>query len=435
LRVGEGRGDRGFDAGEEFEAGFAIGEEKRFEFFAVGDDAGVFVGLEIPLLLRILKDRIEFRDLVAQVLSLDYVGALVASLLFPIVLVPHLGLMRSAFLFGMANVAVALWSTFIFKGLLPRPGPLRLQCVAVLGLLVAGFVSSENLTQIAESNLYADEIILARSTPYQRIVLTRWHDDVRLYLNGHLQFSSKDEHRYHEALVHPAAAAVAGPVRRALVLGGGDGMALREVLRYPSLEEVTLVDLDPVMTGLFTTDPLLRPLNADSYHDPRVKVVNGDAMRWLEEQAEGAWDLIVIDFPDPRSFSLGKLYTVEFYRLVRRHLSVSGACVVQSTSPYMAPRAFWCIERSIADAELETYPYHAYVPSFGEWGYVLALPTKRPPPAKVVDGITGLRFVDDATLRSLFVFPADMRCPPDVRLNRLSDQILVKYHEDWLSAE
>jgi spermidine synthase len=282
--------------------------------------------------------------------------------------------------------------------------------------------------------IYEAPVLLARRSAYQRIVLTRFREDTRLFLDGHLQFSSKDEHRYHEALVHPAAAAVAGPVRHALILGGGDGMALRELLRYPTLEDATLVDLDPEMTSLFTNDPLLRPLNHDSFHDPRVTVINGDAMRWLEEH-DASYDLIIVDFPDPRSFSLGKLYTVEFYRLVKRHISVSGAIVVQSTSPYQAPRAFWCIERSMAEAELTTWPYHAYVPSFGEWGYVLAYPVKRRPPEHLVPGLTGLRFLDDPTLQGLFVFPGDMRCPADVRLNRLGDQVLVKYHEEWMEEE
>jgi spermidine synthase len=172
---------------------------------------GVLVGLEIPLLLRLLRDRLVFRELVAQVLSLDYVGALAASLLFPLLLVPRLGLIRTALLVGLANAAVGLWSTWIFRRELAAPGFLRALAGAALVCLSVGTVAADRITAWSEERLYADEIILARTSPYQRIVLTRWGDDLRLFLNGHLQFSSRDEYRYHEALVHPALAATRGP--------------------------------------------------------------------------------------------------------------------------------------------------------------------------------------------------------------------------------
>src|SRR5437667_7496514 len=180
---------------------------------------GMLVGLEIPLLMRILKDRFEFRDVVANVLTFDYLGALGASILFPILLVPHLGLVRSALLFGLVNAAVALWSTLLFRRQLGAPRLLVGACVIVLGLLAAGMAGANRITSLAEENLYADEVVLARSSRYQRIVLTAWKNDLRLFLNGHLQFSSRDEYRYHEALVHPGLAAVPG-ARRVLILGG-----------------------------------------------------------------------------------------------------------------------------------------------------------------------------------------------------------------------
>ncbi|HET7840922.1 MAG TPA: polyamine aminopropyltransferase, partial [Terriglobia bacterium] len=212
---------------------------------------GVLVGLEIPLLMRIVRGRYQFRDVVAHVLTFDYLGALGASLLFPILLVPRLGLVRSAMLFGIVNAAVALWSTFLFAEQLASARALRAFSLAVLCVLGIGMAEARHITTAAEDNIYADEIILSRDTRYQHIVLTRFKDDLRLFLNSHLQFSSRDEYRYHESLVHPGLSAVPTP-RRVLVLGGGDGLAVREILKYPSVETVSLVDLDPDMTKLFS---------------------------------------------------------------------------------------------------------------------------------------------------------------------------------------
>ena len=197
---------------------------------------GILVGLEIPLLLRILKDRLQFKDLVAQVLTFDYIGALAASLLFPILLAPRLGVVRTALLFGLMNALVAAGTAWLFRHQLSQLRHMLVQCFLAVALLGGGLIYAERLTALAESELYADEIIYAKSSPYQRIVITRWKDDVRLFLNNHLQFSSRDEYRYHEALVHPGLQSLNG-ARRALVLGGGDGLAVREILKYDSVNQ------------------------------------------------------------------------------------------------------------------------------------------------------------------------------------------------------
>jgi spermidine synthase len=387
---------------------------------------GTLVGLEIPLLLRILKDQVEFKDLVSQVLTFDYLGALAASLAFPIVLVPRLGLVRSALLFGVANAAVALWSVRLFSRHLPHASLLRAQCLAVLAVLVVAFAFANQLSDFAESNIYADEIILTRTSPYQKIVVTRWRDDIRLYLNGHLQFASRDEYRYHEALVHPALSAVP-QARRVLILGGGDGLAVREVLKHPGVREILLVDLDPMMTELFGKHELLTGLNSHSLSSPKVKVVNADAFIWLDRN-DDLFDVILIDLPDPSNFSLGKLYTSAFYRLLSRHLSRQGVAVVQSTSPLFARKSYWCIVKTLRSVGLRVTPYHLYVPSFGEWGFVAAshreyqVPDAFPP---------GLRFLSPEAARAMFDFPPDMAQIP-VEINQLNNQALVGYYdEEW----
>lgn len=385
---------------------------------------GTLVGLEIPLLLRILKDEVEFKELVAQVLTFDYIGALVVSLVFPLVLVPVLGVVRSALAFGLVNALVALWSTWIFGERLPRPGPFRARALVVIGLLAVGVVFSEGLTQRSEQAAYGDDIVLARTTPYQRLVVTRNAAGFQLYLNGGLQFSSVDEYRYHEALVHPAFA-VHDDARRVLVLGGGDGLALREIEKHAEVESITLVDIDPAMVELATTFPLLRELNRESFADPRVRVVHDDAMRWLGER-QGLFDIVIVDFPDPNNFSVGKLYTTTFYERVLANLAADGVVAVQSTSPLFSRRAYWCIDRTIESCGLFARPYHAFVPSFGEWGFVLA--SRRS--FKVPDEApAGLQFLDSATMANLFQLSPDMGALP-VEQNRLNTQVLVRYYED-----
>jgi spermidine synthase len=387
---------------------------------------GVLVGLEIPLLMRIVRDRYDFRDVIAHVLTFDYLGALAASLLFPILLVPRLGLVRSAMLFGLINVAVAVWSTFLFAKQLPTARSLRVTSVVVLCALSVGMAEAKKITATAEDNIYADEIIFARDSRYQHLVLTRFKDDLRLFLNSHLQFSSRDEYRYHEALIHPGLASV--PVaRRVLVLGGGDGLAVREVLKYPQIESITLVDLDPEMTRLFSTHAMLTQLNQKSLLSPKLHVTNADAFPWVDTSTE-SFDFIVIDFPDPTNYSLGKLYTTAFYRAVARHLSAQGVMVVQSTSPMFARDSFWCIAATLKQVGLHTYPYHVYVPSFGEWGFVLASSHEYTPPTSLP---AGLRFLNVEGLPAMFQFPPDM-APLSIPPNQLNDQVLVRlYDQDW----
>ncbi len=387
---------------------------------------GVLVGLEIPLVMRILKRELAFKDLVSQVLTFDYLGALAVSILFPLILAPHLGMVRTGLLFGLLNVGVALWALHLFRAQLPARPWLAVQSWASFAVLLGGFAGAGQLTTLAESHLYADEIVHAETTPYQRLVVTRWRDDLRLFLNNNLQFSSHDEYRYHEALVHPGLAALPG-AKRVLVLGGGDGLAVREILKYDKVESVTLVDLDPAMTALFSTAPALVELNRGALKDKRVTVINADALVWLEESRD-YFDFIVVDFPDPNNFALGKLYSSAFYRLLEKRLSARGLMVIQSTSPFYARQSFWCVVTTLEDVGLKTAPYHAMVPSFGEWGFIIASRQDFSPAA--VDSAK-TRFLTPEIVADLFRFPADMaRVPAEV--NRLNNQALVRYFEsEW----
>lgn len=405
----------------------------RFLLYALVVLVGILVGLEIPLVMRILRRNVALKELVSQVLTFDYLGALAVSLAFPLLLVPQLGLIRTGLLFGLLNAVVALWALWLFRHELRRYAAHAVACAFTLALLLAAFAGANHVTTLAEDKFYQDRVIYAQSTPYQRIVVTSGAAGHRLFLNGNLQFAERDEYRYHEALVHPAMAAYAAggaAPKRVAVLGGGDGMAVREILKYPGVEQVTLVELDPAMTQLFAHDPALLRLNAGALNSPKVRIVNTDAFQWLQ-QGDEAYDLIVVDFPDPSNFSIGKLYTNSFYALLDRRLAASGYAVIQTTSPLVARQSFWTVVQTIESVGLRTAPYHANVPSFGEWGFIIA--SRRPYryPTEAASLPPGLRFLNVQSLPPLFDFPRDMaRVPAEV--NRLSNQVLVTtFEQEW----
>ncbi len=411
---------------------FAYLDWFRVVLFGAVFGIGVLVGLELPLLMRILKEHLDFSDLVSRVLAFDYVGALVAAMLFPIFLIPHLGLVRTSLVIGMLNGLVGLWGTWLLRPILPgRLQGLRGRAVLVLGLLVTAFIKSESLTSLAEENLFSNPVVYAQTSAYQRIVVTRGESGFQLFLNGNLQFNSADEYRYHEALVHPAMLAAHSP-RQVLVLGGGDGLAVREILKHPGVEGVTLIDLDPDMTALADRFPPLAELNHDAFRDPRVHVVHEDAMIWLEHADRSVFDAAIVDFPDPNSYSLGKLYTTRFYRLLRQRLSPTAVVSVQCTSPLAARTSYWCIIRTLEAAGFQVRPYHASVPSFGIWGYALAsgAPLERTP--EIPPNLQrDLKFLNNRAVVGMFDLPEDFSAVP-AEVNRLDNQVLVHYYEqEW----
>ena len=395
---------------------------------------GALIGAEIPVLM-VLIQRIREQaagDAVADLFAADYVGALVGGLAFPFLLLPLFGQIDGALLVGAVNVVAA---AVVCGGVFGRTLEPRQQ-VAVVGGLAAVLVVLGTAAALAgdfetsaRQALFDDPIVHVERSAYQEIVLTESVDvtgrrDVRLFLNGDLQLSSIDEYRYHESLVHPA---MAGPHARVLVLGGGDGLAVREVLRYPDVREVVNVELDPAVTRLARTEPRLRSLNAGSLDDPRVTVEHADAFSWLRS-GRGTFDVVIADFPDPEDMATAKLYSLELYQLVAGALSPGGRVVAQAGSPFFAPDAFWCVEATLAASGMQAVAYAADVPSFGNWGFVLGRRTPGPDgvlelPAPVP---SGLRYVDADVLRAATVFPPDRaRRPVDV--STLIEPSIVEY--------
>src|SRR6202012_4777703 len=322
-----------------------------------------------------------------------------------------------------------LVACMVFKHEIKGVKYLKSASIISLLALLAGFIFAERITSFSESLTYSDTIIFSKSTHYQRIIITKKGRDLRLFLNGNLQFSSVDEYRYHEALIHPVLQALP-QAKHILVMGGGDGLAVREILKYPQIQTVTLVDLDKEMTRLFRSNSMLVTLNKRSLLSPKVTVINADAFSWAREQRH-VYDAIIIDFPDPSNYSVGKLYTNTFYGLVSPLLNPDGIMVVQSTSPFVAPKSYWTVDKTLQSVGLHTVPYHDYVPSFGEWGYIMAM---RQNTYKVPDHyLAGLRFMSKPCLEQMLFFPKDMARVP-ASINRLNNQILVKYFEDEWST-
>lgn len=332
---------------------------------------GGLTGLELPLLIRKAQEIGEtVNRSTARVLFSDYAGGLIGGVLFAFWLRPVFGLVKTAFLVAIINLGVSLWMLWSFKKEI-KGLKIWWTSGAIIGLvLIVGVLFGDEASFHFEQKLYRDPIIFQKDTKYQRIIITKEQGDTRLYLDGNLQFSSSDEYRYHEVLVHPTVALAKNP-RHALILGGGDGLAARELLKYKNIESIKLVDLDPAMTHLSKTNTLITQLNHHSLSNPRVHVINEDAFKYLQDH-QGMYDVILIDLPDPNNTSLNKVYTEEFYSLVRNHLSPTGAMIVQATSPTFATDVYWTINKTVQATGLYTQNLHVDVPSFGDWGFVMA---------------------------------------------------------------
>jgi spermidine synthase len=396
---------------------------------------GLLVGCEIPLLMTLMQ-RIRPQPAglsLADLLAADYLGAVIAGVAFPLLVLPTLGQIDAALAVGALNACAGLLILWLLGREL-RPQRRRLLILPlVLALIAVGVVASyaHSFEVTARQALYDDPVVRSVTSKYQSIVITRSLDgsDTRLFLDGDLQFSSVDEYRYHESLVHPA---MAGPHSRVLILGGGDGIAMREVLRYPDVSQAVEVELDPKMIDIARHDPRILPINRGSLNSPRVHVILGDAFTWLRHQNQ-KFDVVIADFPDPDDAAVAKLYSVDFYALLRASaLAPGGRLVVQAGSPYFAQDAFWSIARSVREAGYEITPYHVDVPSFGDWGFVLGQRFVKPPLRMPTPAPKGLRFLDAPELQAAAVFPIDRRARPGIQASTLNRPILVDYErEAW----
>lgn len=393
---------------------------------------GILVGLEIPIITRVIEEhKNNLRITIANVLGLDYVGALLGSLAFPLLLLPHLGQIRTSFLIGLINITAAIIIIYKYEKLIKRPKFMKVSAIVLVGILVVGFFSGNFLGNTIENRLYRDQVIYSKQSEYQKIVLTKHKDDLRMYLNGNIQFSSNDEYRYHEALIHPAMSLVKNR-GEILILGGGDGLAAREILKYPDVKHITLVDLDPEVIKISKTNHLIKALNEGSLDNEKVEIINTDAYKYLEETKK-KYDVVIVDLPDPNNESLNKLYTNLFYRLIYNHLNEHGIVSIQSTSPYYAKKAYWSIRKTVQSEGLYTTGYHLNVPSFGDWGFTLASKVQFSKDDIHISIPT--KYLNNEIAKSMFSFSKDETIPmEDVKINTLTDPVLIQYYElAWAS--
>lgn len=388
---------------------------------------GTLVGVEIPLLTRIIEgDEENLRVTLSSIFSFDYIGGLIGSIAFPLLLLPQLGYLATAFLTGSMNLVAAALIVFRYKERIKDAAFYKVLVLVLLGCMILGALYSDQIANHVEGGLYRDKVIFSEQTQYQHIVMTRHKDDLRLFIDGNVQFCSKDEYRYHEALVH-LPMSKAKKHDKVLVLGGGDGLACRELLKYDNTQ-ITLVDLDSEMTRICSENDIIVQLNEGALLDERVHIINTDAYKYLETNEE-QYDVVIVDLPDPNNETLNKLYTNVFYRLCKSALTDEGILVVQSTSPYYATKAFWCINETLKSEDLFVKAYHLQVPAFGDWGFNLASKQELD---DTFDVKVQTRYLNEDSLASVFSFGKDeMLAENDkIEINRLTKPVLIQYYQD-----
>lgn len=400
---------------------------------------GCLVGAEVPLLMTLLQrgrtaGATDTGRVLANLNAADYLGALVGGLVWPFLLLPQLGMIRGAAATGIVNLtAAAVVAVFLLRRVVTgRQLATSLTVLAsALALLIALLVRADGIQTSTRQRLYADPIIAAERSAYQEIVVTRRGADMRLYLDGGLQFSTRDEYRYTESLVYPV---LADATRTVLILGGGDGLVARELVRQPGIESIVQVELDPAVVEMARTT--LRDANAGALDDPRVRVVIDDAMTWLRDAPadavpRGGFDAVVVDLPDPDNPVLGRLYSVEFYALLTRVLSPDALVSVQAGSPFSTPAAYWRTVSTLRAAGYAVTPYHLHVPTFGDWGFALARRGPVAPTPRVPASAPPLRYLDQQALDAATVFGGDNKpqsLPPSTLDHpRIVDDMRVGY--------
>ncbi|MFP4089789.1 MAG: polyamine aminopropyltransferase, partial [Cyclobacteriaceae bacterium] len=398
---------------------------------------GLLIGLEIPLVIRLNQNFEELKINVSSVMEKDYYGSLLGGVFFAFVGLPYLGLTYTPFLLGIINFLVAIFLLIILWEAIEvhKRKSLIATATGVALVLLSGLLLAKPVILYGEQRRYKDKIIYEEQSRYQRIVLTQWKNEYWLYLNGNQQLSTLDEEMYHEPLVHPAMNLLP-QVKDVLVLGGGDGCAVREILKYPEVAQIHLVDLDPSMTRLGKEHPVLLELNEGALNDPKVEIINQDAYTFLE-QTKKYYDVVIIDLPDPKTVELGRLYSQEFYTLLSRQMRPNAVVITQAGSPYYATKAFQCIEITMQAAGFQTQPLHNQVLTMGEWGWVIGTKSETllPLKAKLRDQTfehVETQWLNHEAMQLITSFGKDFFMPSseEVRINTIHDPVLYRYYLD-----
>lgn len=435
---------------------------------------GLIIGLEVPLLTRINASYSkELKYNLGGILKMDYIGALCGAMFWVFVLTPFFTIVETAFVLGIINLITGVLALLFFRKYIVKIQRLLVLATFSVFILMIGFVYAKEWTSFAEQYLFRDRIVFSKTTEFQHIVLTESAaGDLSCFINGHLQFNSADEFIYHENLVHPAME-IAARKKKILVLGGGDGLAVREILKYPEVNEIILVDIDPEMTKLARENFHLLQVNDNSLTNAKVnvlknnelrslgeedlyvmnqkagpkpsptkvasvKIINLDAAKFVE-QIRGFFDIIFIDFPDPNSLELAKLYSIEFYQNIKKKLTADGLFVQQSTSPYHAREAFLCIGRTMNKGGLVVVPFHDNVPSFGEWGWWIGGKEERYNENTIRERLTAIESLNGITqyltpelIRASLVFGKDQLHTNQSDITSITNSKVFEYYlQGW----
>ena len=413
---------------------FAYSLTSLFLFFYIFFTAaiGFLIGLEIPFLTRLMEKYQSLKSNIANILSFDYLGALIATISFPFILLPLFGVYQSSLIFGLINMLIGFSMIRGFKDKIAKKkfGKIKILLILSSIALILMIIFSNSALKHWDNELFEDRIIYSQQTKYQKITLTKDGFDIRLFLDGNLQFSSIDEYRYHEPLVHTPILSSKKTIKKVLLLGAGDGLAIRELLKYPNIETINLVDLDKNIIALSKENKYVRKLNEDSLKSEKVKIIIDDAFSFLQKNNE-PFDFIIADLPDPNNNALARLYSKQFYKLIRKNLSKGGVFVTQSTSPYFATKAFWTINKTIRAAKFKyVKTYNSEIASFGNWGFVMASDSSFKKENEVKITIK-TKFLDKENYKKSFIFGKDiLQQNKNIKVNNLDRPILLEYYLD-----
>lgn len=413
---------------------------------------GLLIGFEIPLVTRINENYEELRFNISSVMEKDYYGSLLGGVFFAFIGLPFIGLTYTPFILGIINFLVGVLVLFTLTPLFAGTWQSKLKVIslAVLGLIVFGLVGAKPIVMYGEQQRYKDKIVYDEQSRYQKIVMTQYKEDYWLYLNSHLQFSTFDEWLYHEPLVHPVMQFATQSESQSkvnskkegkldiLILGGGDGCAAREVLKYDNINTITLVDLDPAMTKLGKENLIIKKVNQNSLNNERVKIYNKDAFNFLADSMV-FYDVMIVDFPDPKTIEINRLYTLEFYQLCYQHLRPQGIFITQAGSPYYATKAFDCIDKTMQAAGFETLPMHNQVLTMGEWGWIIGNKTLKSEDLKKAMQSLQIKNVEtkwlnhDAMLQITSFgknWKTNDKSNEDLEVNTIHNPVLYRYYEE-----
>ncbi len=394
---------------------------------------GLLIGLEIPIVTRLNEEFEELKVNVASILEKDYYGSLVGGLFFAFVGMPYLGLTYTPFVLGLLNFSVALWMFLQLKNALSKMQRRHIEFgFLIIGFsILAGLIFAQPIVKYGDQKKYRDKIVYQEQTKYQKIVLTERKGDYSLFINGNLQLSSFDEYMYHEPLVH-SVLNVSENRKSILILGGGDGCAVREVLKYNDVEHIELVDLDPAMTKLGRTNNMFISMNDNALNNDKVEIKIGDAFQFLEHTKQ-LYDVIIIDLPDPNNIDLNKLYTKEFYYLIANHLTHGGAVITQAGSPYYATKAFYCIEKTMKTSGLKTLALQNQILTMGQWGWIIGSKILTQEELKTKINATdfnalNLRWLNNTGGQKLALFGKPLSDTSNIEVNTIFHPVLYRYY-------